>query len=372
MNDDLLTPRMMIDHLRGFDDPQERHEAVLSTLFADALVHICNTNCGLDSLIQGLGLVNSQLRNELSEKEIYRTAAEAFRQHYADHGKPHVLSSQKTHLQKLVRDMATWDDKQIFRFGVDQLDESFGGLLPGETLSLVGAQGSMKTALALTGAETYLRTVGGRILFLSLDMPPQKVVIRRLMREMDCNEPTVLHHIRENTQEFREAWHAIDDADAGRFLLVGKDMLNPETILRAPDSWIRLEDIIEAIEVEAPDVVMIDYLTKVQVADGRMLRSDLEKTERIVPALQRIAEKRRISMVWLSQMGRASKTAAKTGDAGGHGKGGGIIEETVDAEIELLRDVPETEHGQPPIVATVTKIGGECQGNHLTWITSVA
>jgi replicative DNA helicase len=347
----------MIDYLNGFDDPTERHESALSLLFGQARYQAQETRCGIDTLVDMLRVSNLRIDGELSEREVYEMAASAYRSIFEDDNKGgRVLANPDDHFSSLLEEVTHSEKSQVFLFGIGALDESFRGLLPGETLSLVGAQGAMKTALALNGIDDFLEHAQKKVLFLSLDMPPEKIIVRRLMRVMNCDEANVREHIYAKTAEINNAYRTIRERDNGNFRLVGKTILNPKTRLAAPVDFIDLQDVLECIDTEAPAVMVIDFLTKIQAERGKPFRSDLEKAERIIPAFQRLAEKRKISMVILSQMGRANKTAAKAGDSGGHGKGGGIIEETVDAEIELLKDaLPEGVTRQPPIIATVTK-----------------
>ena len=61
-------------------------------------------------------------------------------------------------------------------------------------------------------------------------------------------------------------------------------------------------------------------------------------------------------MVILSQMGRASKQLQASGSPTlGSAKGGGIVEELANAQVDIFKDAPVNELALPRIVATVAK-----------------
>lgn len=232
------------------------------------------------------------------------------------------------HLRDLRRKLAGQRGKTPIRFGIDGLDRCLLGSYPGELLSLVAPQGSGKTALALNLAEQALAD-GHRVLFASLDMGTGPLVIRRIQRRTGWAEWRVREALAgdrspEDLKVLHKAEREIRERDDGRFHLLGPDVQGACTV----------ETLLSAAMRTSPDVVIVDYLT--------LLRSpkhltDLSVVQEAVPRTLAAADRLGFTAVMLSQMSRSSKVDARGGQAGGHGKGGGIIEERSVAEIELMR-----------------------------------
>lgn len=245
------------------------------------------------------------------------------------------------HAGALLRSVKEHDESRDFRFGVRPLDGAIGGgLRPGELGVLVGSPGSMKTSLALHGVERYLDG-GGKVLFFSLDMPPQEIIRRRLQARLKCPSWKVDELIRQGDPRIPEMLRAMEREDGGRFLLIGND----------EGERVTLERVVDLTETIVPNLVVIDYLTLLRGPK----QSDLEAVNESMPRLKDLGQRSGVTFLLLSQMGRGSRTEQAAGKIGGHSKGGGIVEELCHVEVELLRDVPETEGESPRIVATVAK-----------------
>ena len=250
-----------------------------------------------------------------------------------------VPTTPEEHMARLITEVENWKNLEGYGFGIWDLDTAFGGLYPSELLALVGAPGSMKTALALNAVDDFLRkNKTGRVLFFSLDMPAQTIHARRLMRELNCSQGELYRMIKSKDQAVKEAQHLISQNDAGRFRLIGKPRGG------RPYTWNQVQDIIIQL---APDLVIVDYLTLIGT-----YRSELDCVIDLMPKIKSIADDLGIAMILLSQMGRSSRAAQKSG-SGGHAAGGHYVEDAVDVELELLKD--ENQDGDSAIVATVTK-----------------
>lgn len=232
------------------------------------------------------------------------------------------------HLRDLRRKLAGQRGKTPIRFGIDGLDRCLQGSHPGELLSLVAPQGSGKTALALNLAEQALAD-GHRVLFATLDMGTGPLVIRRLLRRTGWAEWRVREALAgdrspEDLKVLHEAEREIRERDDGRFHLLGPDIQGACTT----------ETLLSAAMRTSPDVVIVDYLT--------LLRSpkhltDLSVVQEAVPRILAAADRLGFVAVLLSQMSRSAKVDARSGQTGGHGKGGGLIEERATAEVELMK-----------------------------------
>lgn len=244
------------------------------------------------------------------------------------------------HLARRMGDVKSWRQDAAFTLGIDGLDEIFGGVLPGEILAITGAQGSMKTSLALCAVERGLDE-GKRISFFSLDMSPQEVAERRLQLRLELNQRDLHELIRDGSETVKQTAREITERDLDRFFLAGNE---------GNKRWL-VDDVIQSTTIHRSDVLVIDYLTLLKPIG----KSDLECAEQAMPKLKNFAQRDSVAVVLLNQMSRTSKREQAAGMVGGHGKGGGIIEEMVHSEIELIKDYPEHEGARDRIIATVTK-----------------
>jgi hypothetical protein len=234
----------------------------------------------------------------------------------------------------------SWRDEDVFTFGIGPLDSELGGVHPGEMCVVTGAQGSMKTSLAIGGAELALSR-GMSVMFFSLDMDAGALQERRILRRIRCGQPFYFYLEQAGDDaEIRKAEEEIIALDRGKFHLCGNyggkridvDLLCSEACSMRPQ------------------VMVVDYLTLLARRD----QNDLACANECMDAVAEVTQRHKIRTVLLSQMGRASKTEQARGVTGGHGKGGGKIEERADMEIELIRDAAADAYA-PEIVATVTK-----------------
>lgn len=96
---------------------------------------------------------------------------------------------------------------ETLRLNIEELDALINdgaGIGLGEVLHIVGGEGGLKTSLLLHALIDYVER-GGRALFLSLDMHPQKIEERLYRRLLNCGQAQVVEHIRLNTPEYRMA-----------------------------------------------------------------------------------------------------------------------------------------------------------------------
>lgn len=250
-----------------------------------------------------------------------------------------VMGSASRSLRARMNTVREWSRDSAFLFGIDALDDLTGGVQPGEMMALAGAQGSMKTSLLLNGIENALDR-GMLVQFYSLDMTPGEVQERRIQRRLQCHQYALHDMIRCKDPRVDAAAEEISETDK-LFEVFGND---------GPGSDLTVSDVIDRAQMRMPNVLCIDYLTLLR----RPTQSDLDCVNEAMPKLKRLCQSCDISMIILSQMGRASKREQLSGITGGHAKGGGIVEEMVHSEIELFKDIA-TDSEPSAIIATVTK-----------------
>lgn len=245
-----------------------------------------------------------------------------------------------SHLAKRIQMVKSWKAGAAFILGIDELDAVYGGVLPGEMLAITGAQGAMKTSLVLGAVERALAD-HKRVSFFSLDMSPQEIMERRLLLRLECSQRELHERIRNNDESIALFQRDMMERDLDLFQLAGND---------GEKRWL-IDAALKQVLLHRSEILVIDYLTLMK-APGV---SDLECAEEIMPKLKNFVQRNQIAAILLNQMSRASKRDQNTGNIGGHGKGGGIIEETVHSEIELFKDAPDYEEQPDKIIATVTK-----------------
>lgn len=249
----------------------------------------------------------------------------------------------RAHEASLRRRLQAEADWPGARFGIDGLDRATGGFYPGDLVVITAGPGSGKTSLALNLTEKAL-VDGLRVLFASIDMGTEALAMRRLQRRLCWPEWRVRAAIQgggseEDLRALAAAERDVRELDDGRFCLIGRDEAGNCTD----------DQVLAAAMRVCPDVVVVDYATLLR---GPKDRSDLEVVSRIVPRFLVAAERLGFVAILLSQMGRAARAEQVAGSTGGHGRGGGALEERAHFEIELQKF---HEAGKSRYFATVAK-----------------
>ena len=233
-----------------------------------------------------------------------------------------------------------------FHFGIYELDEAMGGgVMKGQIMSIIGNPGSMKTSLLLSGIETWIAESAESVAFFSLDMDKAAIFERLMLREMHCGRRILVDKYREGAEEYKAAKARIGKRFSGRLTVLGNTDTSDGQL------W-TIDKLARYVQFNVPGLLAIDYLTLLKKPG----QSDYDTVNESVLTLKDLARQYRTAIVVLSQMSIASRREQATGGMGGSARGGGIVNELADIEIELFRDVssdPGTEG--PKIVATITK-----------------
>ena len=236
----------------------------------------------------------------LPEQALRRAVTRAITSEVASAGRLDFTAT--AYVQRLKKEVRRWDDSDKFGFGIEELDNSFGRLLPGELLVLVGAQGSMKSSLMLTGIEHYLQNnQNGTVMLFSLDMAPEVIAERLLQREMHATADRVRWHVKNETESFKCAMKKIRERYADRLLIYGAEA--PTAQLLGKCERMTIDDLKNEVEAYMPSLVAVDYLTLLR----KPRQSDLDCVNEVMPTLKEMAQRYGIMFLLLSQMGRASK-----------------------------------------------------------------
>lgn len=251
---------------------------------------------------------------------------------------PQTMSEAFRDSEEHVRALKGVDPVKIY---CPVLDDAIGsGLYPTHTLCLTGHEGSLKTSLALHMLENNVwRNKSVRALFCSLDMARATFTFRRVSRYIGVHETTVREMALASSPQYLKAKDEITQRDDRRL-----------SIVWAP---LTLQGLIRQVERTLPTLLFIDYITCIQVPEESDPFKALRKT---VDTLRELREQANMTIVFLSQMSRASKLAAKSGQTGNHAYGGSIIEHLLDVEFEMVLDEPlENENDQKRLVVSIEK-----------------
>ena len=336
-----LSPAECLEQIAGGDAESKR--LIFEDLRKDRARYYCGIGYRPADMLPLLNGENRHAGGILTGQQIKRLAVQAIAEE-REKVKPSTgVSSLEESMRQLREEVAGWGDSFSFEFGIPPLDESFGGLVPGETLVLVGQQGSMKTSLLLNGVEHYLKNVpDGKVLFYSLDMPARVTTGRLLCRRLQCQEQMLWSLLKRRDPDALAAQRELAE-DYGPRLVIREN--------RAGNRY-TIDALRREIELEMPTVVAVDYLTKLK----RRNQSDLDCVSECMPDLVEMASEYSLQMVLLSQMSRAAKSAQVSGIAtGGNAKGGGDVEDMASAVIDLFRDFPDGPGSPPNLIATVSK-----------------
>ena len=151
-------------------------------------------------------------------------------------------------LEEAVRRRGSLETLRLNIGELDALINDGAGIGLGEVLHIVGGEGGLKTSLLLHVLSDYVER-GGRALFLSLDMSPQKIEERLYRRLLNCGQAQVVEHIRLNTPEYRRARETRAKQDENLSVMGGPmDLRQIENAILASDADVIALDYISAVD----------------------------------------------------------------------------------------------------------------------------
>lgn len=243
------------------------------------------------------------------------------------------------------------------RTNIVDLDGALGELYKGDIFSIVGTPGTLKTSFALNLIDSWLEDADARsgVTFFSLDMGRNKITERIARRELHCGASVLRSIALANGDEWQNAVRRLDSRLRGRLAILTNDQRE----------W-TMQEIQEYVETHSVDLLIIDYVTMIKIPGAR---TDLDKQNALYPMFKRFAQDYKIAVVLLSQLSNESRKQLRAGDAEGvTARGGGKLQELVDAEIVLMSVNPEIfgleSDGRDAIVAYVSKARNGRKGGY--------
>lgn len=243
------------------------------------------------------------------------------------------------------------------RTNIAELDEALGEIYKGDIFSIIGTPGTLKTSFALNLIDSWLEDADPRsgVTFFSLDMGRNKVMERIARRELHCGASVLRSIALANNDEWQNAVKRLDARLHDRLMVLTNDQRQ----------W-TMQELKEYVETHSVDLLIIDYVTMIEIPGAH---TDLDKQNALYPMFKRFAQDYKIAVVLLSQLSNESRKQLRSGDAEGvTARGGGKLQELVDAEIVLMSVNPEifgiegAEHDA--IVAYVSKARNGRKGGY--------
>ena len=223
-----------------------------------------------------------------------------------------------------------------------RLDQETKGIVPGHIWVCGAYYGQGKTYFAINIINSLIDQ-GKRVLFISLEMPPEEIIQRFIALRAQLNLIETLADIDIDkglirSNEEAKLFKMIEDKN----LIIESDVRNTENIL----GFILREDMKKHI-----DLVVIDYI-QLLAENDRIY----EAISQAVQKLQGLAKKLKVAVLMLSQVNNQSQKEGDNRSVDGF-KGAGDIGQVANVAIRIERDRdPETNEFGPRFGLRLTKI----------------
>lgn len=223
------------------------------------------------------------------------------------------------------------------RLGIDPLDDTTRGLMPGHVMAYLAYQGGGKTAFAIHMMKNISQQ-GKYSLFLSLEMPMEEVFEREVQMVRRISGLRVENFVKDKMLE------GYSDEEILEQILASSRLKVFDKVLICDESTVTVnqaEAIIEKAKTKWPlSAVFIDYL-------GRMHgygKDNQERVAGIAKELKSMAKRTKLPIIYLSQTSRNLKTISDM-PSQSDARGSGEIEESADFIIASSR--PHLEDTRP-------------------------
>ncbi len=179
--------------------------------------------------------------------------------------------------------------------GYDSVDKKIRGLMPGETMCILGKTSVGKSALLQNIGLNFAKTSGEPVLFFSLEMPITSVYERTLQIESGLTGYEIENAYKRKEKEIIiKANLVLNDIDS--FYIITKTGLNLEQIVHL------ISFAQQHIYRKKTGLVLIDYLSLVK-GSGKDL---YEQTSRVARGMKDLAKELDVPVIFLSQVTKAA------------------------------------------------------------------
>lgn len=192
-------------------------------------------------------------------------------------------------LKSVFDDLVSHADDEGLSYGIESIDESTGGILPGDFIIIGGPAHGGKTQTALSIA---MANEDARVAVFTADEGPE-VVLRNLLRmEYDLSNPAIRRQLSSNPSRFKQTIKEFED----RFYLAG-----PRTVKSFQTEVKKATAALDGI-----DLIIYDYAAKFEAANGGFVSMDWR-----MDFFKDFAEEAKIPMIVIHQSNRAGFTSSK-------------------------------------------------------------
>jgi replicative DNA helicase len=236
-------------------------------------------------------------------------------------------------VESLKRLEKSQDNALLIPTGFNALDERIGGIERGE-LAIVGGRPSMGKTSVATDIALNAAEKGYRVLFVSVETSREKLGIRMLSRETKINSRKL---------------RTVMLADAERKRLIdasGKLSGLPIRVMDRDPDWNNIKREIQRRKRDGLDLVLLDYLTLLDLPTGKYERRDVA-VGRIANEAKRLALSLNIAFVLLSQLNRKTEDRGEPEPSMSDLRDSGEIEQAADLIIFPFRPVVYNPDYQP-------------------------
>lgn len=230
---------------------------------------------------------NPPLSEERLESESRRVFNDNLKKVIID--KKEILSLKDA--SKIYEDYVHKITKCKVKTGFGKIDDRIRGIMPGETMCILGKTSVGKSAFLHNIGLNYARESNEPVLFFSMEMPTTSVYERTLQIETGFSGYNIENFTRENDIELKTKANIIF-SELSNFYLITKNGLNLNQI----KEFIVFGE--KNIFHQKTGLVLIDYLGLVK-GDGKDL---YEQTSRVARGMKDLAKEINVPIIFLSQV----------------------------------------------------------------------
>jgi replicative DNA helicase len=228
-------------------------------------------------------------------------------------------------LESLKRIEKAGHPRAIIPTGFNDLDREIGGIEPSELMVIAGRPSMGKTSVAL---DVALNAASRDfcVLFVSVETSREKLGMRMLSRETKIN-----------SRKFRTG--ALDDSDFPRLTVASGRLSNlPICVLDRETDWLKIKREIRRRKRDGLDLVILDYLTLLDLPTGKNDRRDLA-VGRVANEAKQLALSLNLAFILLSQLNRKSEDRSDPEPIISDLRDSGDIEQAADVIIFPFRPI---------------------------------
>ena len=276
----------LLELLRGGVTEGERHRAVIRITGA-----LKKKNLDYDFILEILRQWNNKNDPPLDDERLVNESKRVFNDNIQE--TPEIFSLKQA--GDIYQDYISKIDKCKVKTGFDSIDTKIRGLMPGETMCILGKTSVGKSAFLQNIGLNFAKTSGEPVLFFSLEMPITAVYERTLQIETGLTGYEIENSFKRNEEEIKiKANLALNNIE--NFYIITKTGLNLDQIKH----FISFAE--QYIYRKKTGLILVDYLSLVR-GTGKDL---YEQTSRVARGIKDLAKDLNVPVIFLSQVTKAA------------------------------------------------------------------